>query len=80
MTEESAVKTSKKKIAEVLRNANSEHAPLLKSINNIGHGRVVFEAAINEMIGANEVERYREKRKRFFRLTEKGRKIYLNGS
>jgi DNA-binding transcriptional regulator PaaX len=77
MTEESAVRTSKTEIANQLKQQDKDYDTLLKAIKHIGHGRVVFDTALNEMIGAGEVERYRKQRKKYYRLTEHGRKVYL---
>jgi DNA-binding transcriptional regulator PaaX len=77
MTEDSAVRTSKSEIAKQLKQQDADYDTLSKTVKRIGHGRVVFDTALNEMTGAGEAERYRKQRKRYYRLTEIGRKVYL---
>ncbi len=61
MTDDPKIAATKRSIARALSQGELEHNQLFEKVNaDIGSGKVVFEGALNEMVGAHEVDRKRK--------------------
>lgn len=78
LAEDPAIRACKVAIARILSGADERPDDLFKGIHSqTGHGRVIFERAISEMVGIGEAKRIRKKVKMYYAITEAGRKKWL---
>jgi len=78
LSDDARVGATKRAIARVLDRGEIEHGQLFEKVNtDVGSGKVIFEAALNQMVGAHEVRKKRKEgslRGRAYVLLESGRK------
>lgn len=79
--EDPSVRACKIGIARELDKGEKRTVDLFKAVHaSTGHGRVVFDRALNEMVGAGEVARMKKRLRIYYRLTEEGRKRRLRSA
>jgi hypothetical protein len=78
LSDDARLSATKRAIARALDHGETEHGQLSEKVNaDVGSGKVIFEAALNQMVGAHEVRKKRKEgslRGRTYVLLEGGRK------
>ena len=78
MSESPKIRVCKAAIAKELAGTDLYHSELFERVRSLtGHGRLVFERALYEMIGSMDVERDRRELRVVYRLTSRGRASWL---
>lgn len=80
MAEEAKYIAIKRSIAKILSKEKDGlgHEKLFDKVKeDTGHGRVAFDASLNQMVGAGEVARKKKKMRRYYAISDKGRTKWL---